>query len=93
MIGLFPIEVKNIGLDNLPQVRPGLVCSKLVNGACGIYEKRPLVCRLYGASSIMRCPYGCKPDRPISRAEEQAIVDSVLALRKGESYYSEGIKE
>lgn len=28
---------------------------------CTVYEHRPYVCRLWGASEALRCPYGCRP--------------------------------
>lgn len=29
-------------------------------GQCTIYDVRPLVCRLWGLSPMMRCPHGCR---------------------------------
>jgi Fe-S-cluster containining protein len=29
---------------------------------CGVYEIRPLICRLWGLTRAMRCSYGCVPD-------------------------------
>jgi Fe-S-cluster containining protein len=29
---------------------------------CAVYELRPLVCRLWGASESLKCPYGCIPE-------------------------------
>lgn len=28
---------------------------------CSVYEVRPMICRLWGASVAMPCPYGCEP--------------------------------
>ena len=30
-------------------------------GRCGVYEVRPMVCRLWGAVETLPCPYGCRP--------------------------------
>lgn len=39
----------------------GATCSHLTDeGRCAIYAHRPLVCRLYGVVSGLRCPHGCK---------------------------------
>lgn len=47
---------------------PGLLdasalrCSKLgADNRCTIYADRPLICRLYGTTRELRCPYGCTP--------------------------------
>jgi hypothetical protein len=41
---------------------PDGVCSALDGGGrCGIYEARPMVCRLWGAVDDMPCPHGCRP--------------------------------
>jgi hypothetical protein len=29
---------------------------------CAVYEMRPLICRLWGATVGMACPYGCVPE-------------------------------
>ena len=35
---------------------------------CSIYEERPILCRLFGASEILKlkCPHDCKPKRPLN---------------------------
>jgi hypothetical protein len=38
-----------------------LTCSKLVEGRCSIYADRPLICRLYGTTRVLRCEHGCGP--------------------------------
>ncbi len=30
-------------------------------GQCGVYDDRPLICRLWGTTKSMRCPHGCVP--------------------------------
>lgn len=40
-----------------------LTCTALTPmGTCSVYEVRPLVCRLWGLTETMRCPYGCVPE-------------------------------
>lgn len=42
---------------------PGYYCPALtVDKKCSVYEVRPAICRLYGATEHLRCPYGCVPD-------------------------------
>jgi Putative zinc- or iron-chelating domain len=36
-------------------------CEALRDGRCSVYELRPMVCRLWGATEDMPCPYGCVP--------------------------------
>lgn len=48
-------------------------CPHLIDGRCSQYENRPLVCRLYGSSVPLPCPFGCKPDRLLSKAEADSI--------------------
>lgn len=36
-------------------------CPALVDGSCAVYEDRPTVCRLWGATRSMPCPHGCTP--------------------------------
>ena len=49
----------------------GLACPYAVNGKCVIYEKRPFMCRLFGAvaSGSLKCPHGCGPENPLSEEE------------------------
>jgi hypothetical protein len=36
---------------------------------CGVYEARPLICRMWGATRKLRCNYGCKPERYLTERE------------------------
>jgi hypothetical protein len=46
-------------------------------GRCSIHELRPLICRLYGATERLRCPWGCKPERWLSDSEVSVLVKRV----------------
>lgn len=55
-------ELKAAGLERVDYA--GSVCSLLGEGGCTIYEHRPFMCRIFGAShdvSLM-CPYAGKED-------------------------------
>lgn len=57
-----------------------LTCSALHDGRCTIYDDRPLVCRLWGSTDRLPCPFGCEPDNgllPTVRANE--LMTSVMA--------------
>lgn len=67
-----------------PHPRFDLACSKLsADKRCTIYEDRPLVCRLYGMVTehdVMSCPYGCVPERPLTVAEMDGLMQKLWDL-------------
>ncbi len=36
-------------------------CPALKDGQCGVYDIRPMLCRLWGAIESLPCTYGCRP--------------------------------
>ena len=38
------------------------MCPYLQDGRCSIYPVRPMICRLWGATERMPCPFGCTPE-------------------------------
>ena len=50
-------------------------CSHLVDNKCTIHNARPLICRLFGSSEIMKCD-GCKPERYLSKEETMEILQA-----------------
>lgn len=55
-------------------------CAALKNEKCSIYHARPAICRLYGVSEGLECPFGCKPKKTISKQEAYALVREIEAL-------------
>lgn len=57
-------------------------CPYAVRGRCEIYEKRPLICRLFGAvdTELLRCPHGCGPERKLSTKEADEIINEYLKI-------------
>jgi len=54
-------------LQDPPRPCPALTVLK----RCSVYDIRPLICRLWGLTRVMRCSYGCVPEGgylPESRA-------------------------
>lgn len=45
-------------------------CSMMDNGRCAVYDIRPMICRLWGLSEDMPCPYGCVPEGGLLPVEE-----------------------
>lgn len=44
-------------------------CPALRNGRCTVYDDRPAICRLWGATTSLPCPHGCTPDHALSQQE------------------------
>lgn len=38
-------------------------------GRCMVYDKRPMICRLWGVVEDMKCHYGCEAERYLTREE------------------------
>lgn len=54
-------------------------CPALRNGRCSVYAVRPMICRIWGASDDMPCPYGCQPRggrRRLTAAEGLALIEA-----------------
>lgn len=79
-VPLFPAEELRLaehGAANgfMPFDPKTLQCSHLNSqGRCGIYQKRPLICRMYGNVPRLECPYGCKPKRLMTEYEAQDLI-------------------
>lgn len=90
--GLIPMmQVEEIRLRKavgrpLPLVKDGsLECSHLTDaGRCGVYESRPLICRLWGQvdNPKMKCPHGCAPDL-LTPEQSQSLIDRAIRLGGG----------
>lgn len=58
-----------------------LTCPELnVVGQCSVYRYRPLICRLWGVTEHMQCPFGCVPDRWLSEVESRAMLEEADAI-------------
>lgn len=56
----------------------GPSCSMLTpERTCSVYSIRPLICRLWGVTRSMQCPYGCKPARLLE--DDEAMMMFVRA--------------
>jgi Fe-S-cluster containining protein len=49
-------------------------CPALIDGRCSVYDDRPTICRLWGATESMRCPYGCTPDDALTQEESYRLL-------------------
>jgi len=48
------------------------------SGRCRAHPMRPLVCRLWGVVEDAPCPYGCVPERWLTRAEADRLLEQAL---------------
>ena len=69
-----------IKLDASLVSRADLTCPYIQNARCQIYPVRPLICRLYGAVEELKCPFGCGPEKLLSREEADKIMHEVMTL-------------
>ena len=62
-----------------------LVCPYLdrASGLCGVYDSRPLICRLGGLTEALRCQFGCEPERVLPDREAAALIERVQVLSGG----------
>ncbi len=42
-------------------------CPALQDGRCNVYDDRPTICRLWGATTSMPCPHGCTSHNALSQ--------------------------
>lgn len=57
-------------------------CPYSLNSQCDIYDQRPLICRLFGASldPLLKCPHGCRPDKPLTKKQSNKIRKQYIKL-------------
>lgn len=58
------------------------LCPHVKDGRCSVHENRAFICRIYGSSVLMPCPYGCGPENPLSEEETRALLHEYLVLRE-----------
>lgn len=58
-------------------------CSHLVDGKCSVYENRPFVCRIFGASVLFKCD-DCMCDEPLGEDETRKLVHEYISMKKSE---------
>lgn len=51
---------------------------------CAVYEIRPMICRLWGIADGMPCPWGCKPERVLSRIEAYTLIQQSVQAGGGD---------
>lgn len=56
-------------------------CPALRDGRCSVYDDRPTICRLWGATTSMPCPHGCAPEDALTQSESFELL--ALAAQAG----------
>ncbi len=57
-------------------------CPYITEKGCSVYQDRPFLCRLYASSVLLPCPYGCKPEHPLSEEETRELLQQYLKLKQ-----------
>jgi len=57
-----------------------LMCPLLKNGGCSVYSRRPAICRLWGLTEKLRCPFGCEPDERWTEERAHKWLDEVQRI-------------
>jgi hypothetical protein len=60
-------------LGHVPRGADDLVCPMLQQGLCSVYHIRPVICRLWGVTETLPCPWGCQP-QPRYLTHEEGLV-------------------
>lgn len=55
-------------------------------GRCMVYEVRPLVCRMFGVHEDMPCPYGCTPERWVTKEEGREFMARAQEIGGGTAW-------
>jgi Fe-S-cluster containining protein len=67
------------------EVDDPLECQFVQDKGCGVYDKRPFMCRLFGTTTevqFMTCPLGAKPKVPLTARQVQALFNRYRKLAK-----------
>jgi Fe-S-cluster containining protein len=57
-------------------------CEYLVDSKCSVYQDRPFMCRLFGATldAKIACPYGCGPASPLTVQQAHMLLRRYIKL-------------
>lgn len=60
--------------DGTKAAGPTLCVALTMFRQCGVYEIRPLICRLWGLIESLPCTFGCRPDRYLTDQEAYEFI-------------------
>jgi Fe-S-cluster containining protein len=55
-------------------------CPYLRDGGCSVHDERPIYCRLYGNTPVLRCHYGGVPSRMLTIEETEEILEEYESI-------------
>ena len=63
------------------------MCAHLKDGRCTVYERRPMVCRLWGLADgpPLVCRWGCRPSRALTLDEADEYLRQARLISEGGS--------
>jgi hypothetical protein len=63
------------------KVTSELACPYASKAGCEIYDQRPIMCRVFGASEEEKlvCPHGKMPDKPLTVPETQRLMREYIS--------------
>lgn len=67
------IEIEHLKSGKVP-IAP---CPQLKNGKCSIYPIRPMICRLFGTTKQLRCPFGCLPKKWVPDRDAKKMLNKI----------------
>lgn len=88
MIQFTPSEYRAMGSYDYHGICPHLDTE---TARCKVYQSRPLVCRLYGASELLRCE-DCTAEKYLSEEETRSLLREYLDRKKKEEQASTHLK-
>lgn len=89
-VPLTPVEAVSLGLDENTAVTPtnSLTNSCVFYGGqdegCTVYDLRPFMCRLFGASKGLPCPLGAAATKPLSEKRSRVLTDRYKKMVKNQ---------
>jgi len=79
-----PVPFSKTEWQLIPEIRKGVSinCPYSISGKCDIYDQRPFMCRIFGTADDphLKCPHGCKPVKPLSKAGATEVTNQYLDL-------------
>lgn len=66
------------------------VCTFSTPDGCSVYDKRPLMCRLFGTAEHkqLTCPKGMKPDKPLTSGQADTLRNKYITVVSHELFKS-----
>ena len=72
-------EAKQLGIpgQHLTPTKPGtLKCIFASKTGCTVYDKRPMMCRLFGTTKhpLLTCFHGCRPKNQLTKTKARKLI-------------------